>query len=152
MINVNKVPHLLILSRCKNGILELQFTKPRQYSPEFKFEEATEKFVTSLPRVRDPLDHRNVFVNQSTIPHANEGLFAKRNIPPRSVIVYLAGVKFSNSTRPKRIFKNMTMDEIEDIDKNVITLIDDEFLDIPPAMSNIIHYRATLGHKVKFEL
>ena len=48
----------------------------------YKYERATETFVTSRPTLMDPLDHRNVYVAESGIEASGEGLFARRDILP----------------------------------------------------------------------
>ena len=52
------------------GIIELKFADPSAVasfarSSSFKFEQATEDFVTSDTTLMDPLDHRNVFITNS---------------------------------------------------------------------------------------
>ena len=48
----------------------------------YKFERATETFVTSQPTLMDPLDHRNVYIGRSGIEDSGEGMFARRDILP----------------------------------------------------------------------
>ena len=48
----------------------------------YKFERATETFVTSQPKLMDPLDHRNVYIGRSSIEDSGEGMFARRDILP----------------------------------------------------------------------
>ena len=48
----------------------------------YKFERATETFVTSQPTLMDPLDHRNVYIGRSRIENSGEGMFARRDILP----------------------------------------------------------------------
>jgi hypothetical protein len=43
---------------------------------------------------------------------------------------------------------NMTLDEKEDVHKNWLHYNDTYMIDIPPSHSNLIYYRASLGHKV----
>lgn len=44
---------------------------------------------------------------------------------------------------------NMTISEKEDIHKNWLYYDDDWMIDVPPALTSIIKFRATLGHKVQ---
>ena len=55
--------------------MELQFTKPKPDAVEFTFEDATETFLTALPKVRDPYEKRMVYIGDSVLP--GEGLFSK---------------------------------------------------------------------------
>ena len=54
--------------RCRGGIVELKFAKSNSAfarSSTYRFEQATEDFVTSDTTLMDPLDHRNVFIAPS---------------------------------------------------------------------------------------
>ena len=48
------------ICRCRDGILELKFSKPKADSAIFKFERLTETFITSQMTVMDPHDNRYV--------------------------------------------------------------------------------------------
>ena len=43
---------------------------------------------------------------------------------------------------------NLTIDESEDLLKNLVFLNESVAIDVPPYYSDIVRYRATLGHKV----
>ena len=64
--------------------MELQFATSTTFlaNATYKFEQATETFVTSRPTLMDPLDHRNVYIAESGIDGSGEGLFARRDILP----------------------------------------------------------------------
>lgn len=72
-----------------------------------------------------------------------DGLFAKRFIPRGSVVAYYAGEHLYDYD--EALLPNMTIDEREDRHKNLLSYNDDYDLDCHD--SNIVTYRATLGHK-----
>ena len=45
-------------------------------------------------------------------------------------------------------FENMTEDEKDDINKNLMSYNETHIIDIPPDLTPIHKYRASLGHKV----
>jgi hypothetical protein len=128
------------------GILELRFAL---FGPAvFKYEDTTESIITSNPTLMDPLDRSNVYVGLSTVgPDSGEGLFARRDIMPGEVAVMYAGVKVYDEDA--MFLANMSICEREDAHKNLLNFNDDYTLDVPPEYSDIVSYRATLGHKVR---
>ena len=139
------------LSRCHRGILELQFADQDSVASfanwgSYKYERATEKFVTSQETLMDPLDHRNVYVAESGIDGSGDGLFARRTIDPGEIVSLYAGTLVFDEG--KLHTDNMTMEEMEDAQKNLLTYNNVYTLDIPPKYTNIKAYRASLGHKV----
>ena len=44
-------------------------------------------------------------------------------------------------------WSNMTIDERENVHKNLLSFNKEYDLNVPPPMDNILIYRATLGHK-----
>ena len=80
------------------------------------------------------------FVEQSTIPDAGEGLFAKLDVEESTVISFYNGVRYDTS------------DKILQFDNSPykISLTEDYDLDIPVTMVNLENYRASLGHKVTY--
>ena len=78
------------------------------------------------------------YVNQSTIPEAGEGLFAKLDVEESTVISFYNGVRYD------------TCDTTFQFDNSPykISLTEDFDLDIPVTMVNLENYKASLGHKV----
>ena len=62
-----------------------------------------------------------------------------------SLVAVYAGVRVAASPDYP---SNMTVDEVENHHKNLISFDGETSLDIPPHIDNIVNYRATLGHKV----
>lgn len=75
----------------------IQVTQPLGSAPTYKYEPRSGTFVTSQPRVRDPLDQRNVYVANSLLPVSGigDGLFARRFLPAGSLVAYYAGTEVS---------------------------------------------------------
>ncbi len=63
-----------------------------------------------------------------------------------TLAVVYSGIYVGNDV--EILFDNMTAAEREDAHKNWLTFNDTYMLDIPPEMTSITKYRASLGHKV----
>ena len=141
--------------KCKEGIMILRFSKLGHHhkdKPPYRFESPTSSFITSSPKLMDPYEKSNIYINQSTIPgmQFSDGIFAKRKIPKDRLVAVYAGLLLDN-LEYQSIFKNVTFDTYADVHKNVIELNDSFTMDVPPNYSNIIDYRSSLAHKVNFK-
>ena len=107
--------------------------------PEFEYDLSTKTCISKTPQVPDPYEELFVFVDQSSIPEAEEGLFAKTDIEESTVI------SFYNGTR---------LDVLDPDNSDIydwpykISLNEDWDLDIPEGLRTTDKYKATLGHKV----
>ena len=107
--------------------------------PEFEYDLSTKACISKTPQVPDPYEELFVFVDQSSIPEAEEGLFAKTDIEESTVI------SFYNGTR---------LDVLDPDNSDIydwpykISLNEDWDLDIPEGLRTTDKYKATLGHKV----
>jgi hypothetical protein len=92
---------------------------------------------------RDLCDHINCFVAQSSVSSsAGEGLFAKTYIRRHSLVALFSGV------RKRRIFRDVPCSfSSEDWSDYSITLNKEISLDVPPGMTDVTRYCATVGHK-----
>ena len=90
--------------RCKKGVMELKFSKPAKESFEYRFEKPTELFATSNPTMMSPYERKHVYVQQSGIVGAGEGLFAKTRFEKGDLISIYAGKvnKFGISSNWKK--------------------------------------------------
>ena len=88
--------------RCRNGVKELELVV--QY-PEviWRREIQTHNNVGSQRKKMDPHERRSVYIKDSPIPGAGEGVFAKRSYGPRDLISYFGGLK---TVRENFIFPN----------------------------------------------
>lgn len=132
-------------NRCNQGILELKFGLRKQ-ADVFKFEYANETFITSSPTLVDPHDQSTVYCATSGLSHAGQGIFAKRDIGPGQLITSYAGVLVKDEN--DLYTPDMSSDQREDAHKNLMSYDSEHSLDIPPRMSHLEVYRATLAHKV----
>ena len=140
---------------CKEGIMVLRFSKlghNHKNKPPYRFESLTSSFITSSPKLMDPYEKSNIYINQSTIPgmQFSDGIFAKRKIPKDRLVAVYSGLLLDN-VKYQNIFKNVTFDTYADVHKNVIEFNDSFTMDVPPNYSDIIDYRSSLAHKVNFK-
>lgn len=96
--------------------------------------------ISRFPHLRDPMEHRRVFVDHSGIPYAGEGLFAKERIEEGSLIALFNGIRLRESFL-SRTAKESTFSSYK------IGLNRDFCLDITEKLSSLDNYSATLGHK-----
>lgn len=92
--------------------------------------------------VQDPYDQETVYVAESKIPFAGEGLFAKRKISQGELVCLFNGVKCNKIGHTKVI----RSDSPEWSDYR-LTLDKDIDIDIPSDCTSLLNYCATLGHK-----
>ena len=72
--------------KCMEGIMVLRFSKldhNHKDRPPYRFESLTSSFITSSPKLMDPYEKSNIYINQSTIPgmQFSDGIFAKITPP-----------------------------------------------------------------------
>ena len=115
------------------------FLAPDSNGPVFEYDLSTETSISKTPLERDPYEELFVYVDESTIPNAEEGLFAKIDIEEGTVISFYNGVRSDIIDPDDKIWRNWPYK---------IAL--DEFwhLDIPEGLRTTDKYQATLGHKV----
>ena len=110
--------------------------------PVFEFDLATKACISNTPQVPDPYEELFVYVDQSSIPNAEEGLFAKVDVEESTVISFYNGVRYD--------VKDATI-EMENCPYK-ISLNEDIDLDIPEDMISTDKYKATLAHKVSISI
>ena len=59
----------------------------------FYFDPSTADRISSDPLFKDPYESLFVQLGQSRLPHAGQGLFARTNISPATVIAFYNGIK-----------------------------------------------------------
>ncbi|KAL6041580.1 Histone-lysine N-methyltransferase setd7 [Balamuthia mandrillaris] len=98
--------------------------------------------ITSMeylcPMLPDPYEEQWVYVKQSNIEGAGEGLFAKRDIPPRTVLSFYAGIKVRHERNDERDWSQTS---------NALSIDDEWAVDVPPPFDSLQYYCASLGHK-----
>ena len=93
--------------------------------------------------VPDPLEERYVFVNQSVIANAGQGLFAKIDIPVDTIFAYFGGF----------LYTTYAWNQTNFFDPSYITKFkdgyDEYYVHVPDEYGQDTNkYRATLGHKI----
>ncbi len=106
-------------------------------APTFSYDLSTSTCISKTPLVPDPYEDLFVFVDESLIPMAGEGLFAKADLEAATVIAFYNGIRLTSKESPP----------MEDSGYK-LKLDKDHDLDLPPGMESLDHYCASLGHKV----
>jgi len=107
----------------------------------YSYEPSTANIITKSPMLRDPYEERYVFVSDSSVPMAGEGLYAKTSLKAGQLCAlfngvrqrHLCGVKGDNSNREWSDYR--------------ISVEPDMDMDIRKEHECLSNYRATLGHK-----
>lgn len=123
----------------ENGILIPLFkdpTGPMYYSDVADFET-----MSMSPMLMDPYESDTVEVRPSKVDGANEGLFARRYIPPNTYISWYNGLRRYPKTKWKKTDWVVSAYRIEDPTR------DKGSLDIPGEFRDFKNYCASLAHK-----
>ena len=104
----------------------------------YRLDPASRLNISQSPLTRDPWEERQVCVRQSGLEQAGEGLFAREDLPAKTLVALFAGVRLKASSlesrdRPRSDYR--------------IRLNADLDLDIPDHSLSTSVYCATLGHK-----
>ena len=83
-----------------------------------------------------------------SVKDTGEGVFARRDIPPQTLIMNYAGYLIDYKYDAMDTC-NETVEITEDRDKNAMSYNDSHRIDIPPRESDTRVFRASLGHKVQ---
>ena len=81
-------PTKILAERCKNGIKELKFAKPKENTPTFKYERPTHLRPGHQPTLADPFEQRRIYIDKGVM---QDGVFAKKDIKKGELICYLSG-------------------------------------------------------------
>ena len=94
-LQINGQEAEIINSTCdEHGIRLLMFSKPS--GPTFHYEEATNITFGDQPHLRDPLDKKYVYINDSdTFDLAGEGAYATRDISAKIAYVLFGGYLYN---------------------------------------------------------
>ena len=117
--------------------------------PDMKFEPSTQHSVCSYPINRDPYEDKLIEVKESSVSQAGQGIFAKRDILPGTVVAFYNGTRIPPDTEDDdddkwencayKIFIENGENQLEE---------KRERMDIPESLRNINLYCATLAHKI----
>ncbi len=133
--------------RCQNGLKRILVQEPRPDAPTYGPLSVGNAVRVSgnQPTLTDPYESRTVFIGD--VDGVGEGLFAKRFIPNGRTFAYYGGLIF-NVSEQAVYTDNMTKRDYERVHKNVITLTDDLWMNLPFEWWTLDKYRASLAHKV----
>jgi histone-lysine N-methyltransferase SETD7 len=105
----------------------------------FTYDPSMSVCISRSPLVRDPYEHQNVYVANSKIEFAGEGLYAKRFLPAGTLVALFNGIRQRETGMMKK------MHEFSDYRIGIGS--GDVCLDIPDAYVGLDKYCATTGHK-----
>lgn len=123
----------------ENRLLIPLFASPE--GPEYTREISDFNHMTSQPLLPDPYESQRVEVRLSSVPGANDGLFAKCNVEAGTILAFYNGIR----RHPKQTYDepDWTICSYKIFDPTRKK----GSLDIPPEYVDINKYCATLAHK-----
>ena len=104
---------------------------------------STTTTLARWPMRAEPYETAHVYVAPSTERGGGDGLFARRPLPPRTVVAFYNGVRLTHVAERARSWQ---------LNANTISLNDTHVLDIPAPFDCARRYTAALGHKVNTAL
>lgn len=119
---------------------EMQKAKIKNESKNivYSFDRSTSNRISRNPTLRDPYESLMVYVKESTVRGAGEGLFAKIDVEADIVVSFYNGVRITHKYCDSRPW---------DLNRNTISLNEEFVIDVPPRENNLSIYCASLGHK-----
>ena len=128
----------VVSSRTELGEMVVPEFSPAVSEVTFSRDLPTRLEISQSPLTRDPWEETQVAVRKSGLEQAGEGLFAKEDLPAKTLVALFAGVRLKSSRvesrdRPRSDYR--------------IRLNADLDLDIPDHSLSTSVYCATLGHK-----
>ena len=131
------------------------FGDPEEPDLTYHHDPASHVSISKWPLVRDPWEDSMVEVRPSRMEQAGEGLFAKTDLPAKTIIALFAGIKLNTSKVSDRYFfcntyflsPSVTCPRERPKSNYRIQLNADIDLDIPDTCTLTSVYNATLGHK-----
>ncbi|XP_056143031.1 histone-lysine N-methyltransferase SETD7 [Lampris incognitus] len=107
-------------------------------SPVFSHDKSTSTCIATHALLPDPYESQKVFVADSLIKGAGQGLFAKTDAEPNTVMAFYNGVRITHSEVDSRDWA---------LNGNTISLDEDTVIDVPQPFDQMVNYCASLGHK-----
>lgn len=104
-----------------------------------RYEMSTDKQICHHLMLSDPYEFNAVYVKNSEIPSAGEGLFARKVIEANKVVSFYNGVRYPKNRRD--CGKSYKWSDFR------IALDNESDLDIPPKYRHLECYRSSYGHK-----
>ncbi|KAI4879319.1 hypothetical protein NFI96_022624 [Prochilodus magdalenae] len=107
-------------------------------SPVYSYDKSTPSCIASHKMLPDPYESQRVYVGQSLISGAGEGLFAKTDTDADTVMAFYNGVRITHTEVDGRDWS---------LNGNTISLDEDTVIDVPEPFNLTENYCASLGHK-----
>ncbi|XP_068135738.1 histone-lysine N-methyltransferase SETD7 [Hyperolius riggenbachi] len=107
-------------------------------SPVYTFDKSTSSGIATNPLLPDPYECERVYVADSLISNAGEGLYAKVAVGPNTVMSFYNGVRITHQEVDSRDWS---------FNGNTISLDEETVIDVPERYSTTAKYCASLGHK-----
>ncbi|XP_033615933.1 histone-lysine N-methyltransferase SETD7 isoform X2 [Fukomys damarensis] len=107
-------------------------------SPVYHFDKSTSSCISTSALLPDPYEAERVYVSESLIPNAGEGLFSKVAMEPNTVVSFYNGVRITHQEVDNRDWA---------LNGNTLSLDEDTVIDVPEPYNHVSKYCASLGHK-----
>ncbi|KAM5194809.1 histone-lysine N-methyltransferase SETD7 [Mantella aurantiaca] len=107
-------------------------------SKVFSFDKSTSSCISTSPLLSDPYESERVYVADSLISNAGEGLYAKIAACPHTVMSFYNGVRITHQEVDSRDWS---------LNGNTISLDEETVIDVPEPFILTTKYCASLGHK-----
>ncbi|XP_029368990.1 histone-lysine N-methyltransferase SETD7 [Echeneis naucrates] len=107
-------------------------------SPVYLYDKSTSTCIATQALLPDPYENQRVFVADSAIKGAGQGLFAKVDAEADTVMAFYNGVRLTHSEVDSREWA---------LNGNTISLDEDTVIDVPQPFDITDRYCASLAHK-----
>ncbi|XP_067103195.1 histone-lysine N-methyltransferase SETD7 isoform X2 [Osmerus mordax] len=106
--------------------------------PVYSYDKSTSTCIATHTFLPDPYESKRVYVADSLVLGAGDGLFAKVDAEPNTVMAFYNGVRITHSEVDSRDWA---------LNGNTISLDEDTVIDVPQPFDKMEMYCASLGHK-----
>ncbi|XP_039975029.1 histone-lysine N-methyltransferase SETD7-like isoform X2 [Xiphias gladius] len=107
-------------------------------SPVYSYDKSTSTCIATHALFPDPYESQRVFVADSLIKGAGQGLFAKTDVETDTVMAFYNGVRITHTEVDSRDWA---------LNGNTISLDEDTVIDVPQPFDQTERYCASLAHK-----
>ena len=138
MVNARPATLSNATSHKDNPLLDVVFCSEDVGSCTVGYDESTHSVLSNKPLVPDVYEQARVYVSESQIPGADDGLFAKVDCCVGEVVSFYNGIRLTHEEVDAREWA---------LNGNTISLNAETVLDVPAEYSCVDVYCASLGHK-----
>ncbi|ELK28499.1 Histone-lysine N-methyltransferase SETD7 [Myotis davidii] len=107
-------------------------------SSVYHFDKSTSSCISTNALLPDPYESERVYVAESLISSAGEGLFSKVAVGPNTVMSFYNGVRITHQEVDSRDWA---------LNGNTLSLDEETVIDVPEPYNHVSKYCASLGHK-----